>query len=304
MPELPIVVLGSGAVGKSAISIQYILGNFVDVYDATIEDIYRKAISVDGTPEMLTLVDTAGQDAFGATAMRQNYMRSGRGFVLVFSITDAESLQKLKAIYTQLARVRSTSGDGFFPINQKQQQQKQQQQQTQQQQPNTIIPCVLIGNKADLSAQRVVSPEQGKEFARHINCHYFEVSARDKSQVEEVFTYLIRCVRNPLLQQRLHLQQQQNNPNMDSHSQQQLLLRSRSGTIASSGSGGSGGSNSMNLGRLSGATVVTSSSSSNGHPRPNYADYDYNGDEATSVAAPVQKKKPAVQRGGVRCVIG
>jgi GTPase SAR1 family protein len=297
MPELPIVVLGSGAVGKSCIAIQYVIGNFVDVYDATIEDIYRKAISVDGTPEMVTLVDTAGQDAFGATAMRENYMRSGRGFVLVFSITDAESLQKLKAIYTQLARVRSTSGDGFFPINQKQ-------QQTQQQPSNTIIPCVLIGNKADLSAQRVVSPEQGKEFARHINCHYFELSARDKGQVEEVFTYLIRCVRNPLLQQRLHLQQQQNNPNMDSHSQQQLLLRSRSGTIASSGSGGSGGSNSMNLGRLSGATVVTSSSSSNGPPRPNYADYDYNGDEATAVATPVQKKKPAVQRGGVRCVIG
>ncbi len=166
MPELSLVVLGAGSVGKSCISIQYIQGHFVERYDSTIEDIYRKPVEVDGESTTLTIVDTAGQDAFGA--MRENYMRSGQAFVLVFSITDSESLQKLKVIYAQLVRVRGE---------------------------NSHIPCVVVGNKIDLSAQRAVPPEQGKEFARNANCHYFEITARDKGQVEEVFSHLVRLVR-------------------------------------------------------------------------------------------------------------
>ena len=166
MPEISIVVLGSGAVGKSCITIQYIQGHFVERYDSTIEDIYRKPCSVDGDPATLTIVDTAGQDAF--SAMRENYMRTGQAFVLVFSITDSESLQRLKLIFTQLVRVRGE---------------------------NSHIPCVVVGNKVDLSAQRAVPPDQGKEFARYANCHYFEITARDKGQVEEVFHHLVRLVR-------------------------------------------------------------------------------------------------------------
>lgn len=56
-----IVVLGSGGVGKSALTIQFIQGNFVEKYDPTIEDSYRKQVQIDGRLVMLDILDTAGR---------------------------------------------------------------------------------------------------------------------------------------------------------------------------------------------------------------------------------------------------
>ena len=167
MPDVPIVVLGAGAVGKSALTIQFIQGHFVERYDATIEDIYRKPFEIDGSTSVLTIIDTAGQDNF--TSMREQYMKKGHGFVLVFSITDSESFQALKKIYAQLRRAK---GEGVW------------------------IPCVVVGNKSDLSAQRAVSSEEGRMFAAQAKADYLEVSAKDRRQVETVFETLVRNIRS------------------------------------------------------------------------------------------------------------
>lgn len=50
MLEFKVVVLGSGGVGKSALTVKFVSGNFVDRYDPTIEDFYRKEIEVSSTP--------------------------------------------------------------------------------------------------------------------------------------------------------------------------------------------------------------------------------------------------------------
>ena len=44
MTEYKLVVVGAGGVGKSALTIQLIQNHFVDEYDPTIEDSYRKQV--------------------------------------------------------------------------------------------------------------------------------------------------------------------------------------------------------------------------------------------------------------------
>lgn len=60
MKEYKIVVLGSGGVGKSALTVQFVQGIFVEKYDPTIEDSYRKQVEIDGQQCMMEILDTAG----------------------------------------------------------------------------------------------------------------------------------------------------------------------------------------------------------------------------------------------------
>ena len=59
--DYKIAVCGSGGVGKSCITIQFVQNLFIDDYDPTIEDMYRKQIFVDGETCLLDVLDTAGQ---------------------------------------------------------------------------------------------------------------------------------------------------------------------------------------------------------------------------------------------------
>merc|ERR1711924_105017 len=78
--EYRIVVVGAGGVGKSALTVRFIQGNFVEKYDPTIEDSYRKQVAVDGVAVLLDIMDTAGQEEY--SALRDQYMKTGQGFIL------------------------------------------------------------------------------------------------------------------------------------------------------------------------------------------------------------------------------
>uniref|UniRef100_A0A2K6LF52 Ras-related protein Rap-1b n=1 Tax=Rhinopithecus bieti TaxID=61621 RepID=A0A2K6LF52_RHIBE len=85
MREYKLVVLASGGIGKSALTVQFVQGICVEKYDPTIEDSYRKQVEADAQQCMLEILDTAGREQF--TAMRDLYMKNGQGFALVYSIT-------------------------------------------------------------------------------------------------------------------------------------------------------------------------------------------------------------------------
>ncbi|KAL9647477.1 hypothetical protein ABK040_006838 [Willaertia magna] len=59
--EMKIAVVGDGGVGKSTITVRYIQNIFVEEYDPTIEDAYRKQIVVDEKKFYLDILDTAPQ---------------------------------------------------------------------------------------------------------------------------------------------------------------------------------------------------------------------------------------------------
>ena len=84
-----LVVLGDGGVGKSALTLQYVQRNFLDYHDPTIEDAYVQRTVIDGESCVLDILDTAGQAEF--TAMREQYMRGGEGFLVCYSIADRHS---------------------------------------------------------------------------------------------------------------------------------------------------------------------------------------------------------------------
>ncbi|MGH0159105.1 UNVERIFIED_CONTAM: hypothetical protein FKN15_068097 [Acipenser sinensis] len=84
-----VIMVGSGGVGKSALTLQFMYDEFVEDYEPTKADSYRKKVVLDGEEVQIDILDTAGQEDYAA--IRDNYFRSGEGFLCVFSITELES---------------------------------------------------------------------------------------------------------------------------------------------------------------------------------------------------------------------
>ncbi|CAH8491644.1 unnamed protein product [Schistosoma turkestanicum] len=164
MQEYKLVVLGSGGVGKSALTVQFVQGIFVEKYDPTIEDSYRKQIQIDDRQCMLEILDTAGTEQF--TAMRDLYMKNGQGFALCYSVTSQSSFNDLMDLYKQIQRVKD----------------------------NQNFPLILVGNKCDLEHERVVAKDQGQSLSRQFNCSFLETSAKAKINVNEIFIDLVRQI--------------------------------------------------------------------------------------------------------------
>ncbi|KAK7017779.1 ras-like protein [Favolaschia claudopus] len=164
--EYRLVVAGGGGVGKSALTVQFVRGHFLDFYDPTIEDSYQKQCLIDEELAMLDVLDTAGQEEFAA--MREQYIRSGEGFLLVYSITSRDSFDELKRYYRQIQRVKDQD----------------------------VCPAILVGNKSDLEFERQVSVNEGRELAKRFGgCRFIETSARLRLNVDEAFMGLVREIR-------------------------------------------------------------------------------------------------------------
>ncbi|CAG8514736.1 5323_t:CDS:2 [Paraglomus occultum] len=163
--EYKLVVVGGGGVGKSALTIQFIQSHFIDEYDPTIEDSYRKQCIIDDEVALLDVLDTAGQEEY--SAMREQYMRTGEGFLLVYSITSRNSFEEITAFHQQILRVKDKD---YFPI-------------------------IVVANKCDLEMERQVSGHEGRELAKHFGCRFIETSAKQRINVDEAFYNLVREIR-------------------------------------------------------------------------------------------------------------
>lgn len=163
-----VVVFGAGAVGKSCLVIQFVQGYFVTDYDPTIEDTYKRQLTVNGESVTLDILDTAGQDDFAP--MRTTYMRQGKGFLIVYAIDDRASFEEVDNFYNELKRTKNSEK----------------------------IPIVLCGNKCDLEDRRVIAKAEGEELARKIcseKC-FFETSALSNTNIEESFKAVIEAMRD------------------------------------------------------------------------------------------------------------
>jgi len=160
-----VIMVGAGGVGKSALTLQFMYGDFVEEYDPTKADSYRKKVVLDGEECQIDILDTAGQEEYAA--IRDNYYRSGEGFLCVFSICESESFAAADGFREQILRVCD----------------------------NPKIPIILVGNKVDLETNRKVKKEEAETKARAWGCDYYETSAKTKKNVDEIYFNALRKVR-------------------------------------------------------------------------------------------------------------
>lgn len=113
---------------------------------------------LEGEECQIDILDTAGQEDYAA--IRDNYFRSGEGFLCVFSITEQESFAATAEFREQILRVKS--GDDS-------------------------IPFLLVGNKSDLEDKRQVTAEEAQQKAQEWKVPYVETSAKTRSNVDQVF---------------------------------------------------------------------------------------------------------------------
>ncbi|XP_064648326.1 ras-related protein Ral-A-like isoform X2 [Lineus longissimus] len=161
-----VIMVGSGGVGKSALTLQFMYDEFVEDYEPTKADSYRKKVVLDGEEVQIDILDTAGQEDYAA--IRDNYFRSGEGFLCVFSITEQESFQATAEFREQILRVKNDEN----------------------------IPFLLVGNKADLEDKRQVTIEEAQGRAQQWNVPYVETSAKTRANVDKVFFDLMREIRS------------------------------------------------------------------------------------------------------------
>ncbi|BFY96980.1 hypothetical protein BsWGS_00018 [Bradybaena similaris] len=151
-----VIMVGSGGVGKSALTLQFMYDEFVEDYEPTKADSYRKKVVLDGEEVQIDILDTAGQEDYAA--IRDNYFRSGEGFLCVFSIKEQESFQATQDFREQILRVKNDEN----------------------------IPFLLVGNMVDLAEQRQVSVDEATKRAQEWKVNYVETSAKTRANVDKV----------------------------------------------------------------------------------------------------------------------
>ena len=164
------------------------MNHFVETYDPTIEDSYRKQVKVDDQLCILEVLDTAGQEEY--TALRDQWIRDGEGFILVYSITSRSSYDRIRKFYNQVQRVKeshnpaSPTGHNYLQA---------------QMQSTPVyagpVPVMLVGNKSDKHHEREVSSSEGQALAKELGCDFVEASAKNCVNVEKAFFDVVRSLR-------------------------------------------------------------------------------------------------------------
>lgn len=98
--------------------------------------------------------------------MRDQYMRSGEGFLCVFAVNSSKSFEDINQYREQIKRVKDADE----------------------------VPMVLVGNKVDLPL-RTVENSQGKSLADGFSIPYIETSAKTRQGVDDAFYTLVREIR-------------------------------------------------------------------------------------------------------------
>lgn len=161
--QMKILLTGKGAVGKTSLRDQFVKSTFREDRVPTMGvEFLNKTLTVNDTNVRAQVWDTAGQEFH--KALSPIYFRGASGALLIFSVTERESLE---CIDRWIQEISTYSGD---------------------------IPTILIGNKSDLVDERVIPTDEGQRFAKERGLAYMETSAKTASNVNLAFDRLVEKI--------------------------------------------------------------------------------------------------------------
>ena len=157
-----VLLLGNSNVGKSSLFLRFVDDIWNDTFVPTIGvDFKIKTFDIDEKKIKMQIWDTAGQERF--KNIIASYYRGAHGILLIYDVTDKDSFKNLSNWIIEIEKNSSKQ-----------------------------VLKVLIGNKTDLEDKRVVTYNQGKEFADTYGLKYIETSAKKNLNVNEAFETLGR----------------------------------------------------------------------------------------------------------------
>ena len=137
---------------------------------------------MDGEEVQIDILDTAGQEDYAA--IRDNYFRSGEGFLCVFSITDDDSFQSTLE-FRYIICIKYWNGSKYIYIC------VYFREQILRVKNDESIPFLLVGNKCDLQEKRKIPLLECQGRAQQWQVPYVETSAKTRENVDKVFSIFI-----------------------------------------------------------------------------------------------------------------
>lgn len=158
-----VVIMGAPSVGKTSLTQQYIAPpTYNESYFPTIESTSHKTLTFEGQTYECEIIDSAGQDEY--TLFPSKYAVGVHGYLLVYSINSRQSFEMIQTVHDKIL--------DFAGLEK--------------------VPCVVVGQKSDLNADRRVTVAEGEALAKKMKAAFVESSARDNKNVGKAFDILLK----------------------------------------------------------------------------------------------------------------
>ena len=166
MESYKIILIGDCSVGKTNFLTQYVNERFTEEYNSTVGIEFKdKIVYINNKKKIrLQIWDSAGQERF--KSLTKNYFRCCYAALFIFDVTNKDSFNNIKnwlELYNDISDKKSEK--------------------------------ILIGNKNDMK-NKVVQAEVAKEFAKNNHLKYFEISVKEKKNINSIFEHIAHSLEN------------------------------------------------------------------------------------------------------------